>query len=295
MEDFSSWSVGRLKAELCSRGLSTAAIEKNELVDRLMKSSAAPVPPRPPRGAADQEPCASKGSPKSSNNDPEVERVLACNPSDFYKILGVDRSEPKIDAALKKAYRRLALRLHPDKNRFSSPYFSEFERISFLFKFTLFSLFSRQFNNSANGADEAFKRISAAFATLRDFKSRKMYDFCGGGTGGGGSTAGNQRGSERGGHHSGGFRGGGASFRDKDAEDLYRAFFGGGGDDEEAGPAEGSSAIVARVHGVIALGKRLGKTFWRNPWALVTLLSVLASLVSVVESINEIIGKAWGS
>lgn len=60
-----------------------------------------------------------------------------------YEVLGVARDAD--DAVLKRAYRKLALRLHPDRNH-------------------------------APGADEAFKRVSSAFVTLSDPARRAHYD-----------------------------------------------------------------------------------------------------------------------
>jgi len=62
---------------------------------------------------------------------------------DYYEILGVDRSASKDD--IKKAYRKLALQYHPDKNK-------------------------------EKGAEEKFKEISEAYAVLHDDEKRKMYD-----------------------------------------------------------------------------------------------------------------------
>ena len=56
---------------------------------------------------------------------------------DFYKILGVSRSAT--DDELKKAYRKLALKYHPDKNK--DP-----------------------------GAEDKFKEIAEAYETLSDGK-----------------------------------------------------------------------------------------------------------------------------
>ncbi|ORZ27753.1 hypothetical protein BCR41DRAFT_331442 [Lobosporangium transversale] len=62
---------------------------------------------------------------------------------DFYKVLGV--SKDATDADIKKAYRKLALQMHPDKN-------------------------------GAPGADEAFKIVSKAFTVLSDPQKRAIFD-----------------------------------------------------------------------------------------------------------------------
>lgn len=62
---------------------------------------------------------------------------------DYYDILGVDHSATKDD--IKKAYRKLALKYHPDKNK-------------------------------EKDAEEKFKEISEAYAVLYDDEKRKMYD-----------------------------------------------------------------------------------------------------------------------
>lgn len=63
---------------------------------------------------------------------------------DYYKVLGVDKKAP--DDEIKKAYRKLALKYHPDRN---------------------------QGNKSA---EEQFKQISEAYAVLGDAEKRKQYD-----------------------------------------------------------------------------------------------------------------------
>lgn len=74
----------------------------------------------------------------------DIERIKNCK--DYYELFGVkkDASENEI----KKAYKKLALQFHPDKN-------------------------------SAPGASDAFKTIGHAFAVLNDPEKRKQYDLYG--------------------------------------------------------------------------------------------------------------------
>jgi len=67
---------------------------------------------------------------------------------DYYKVLGVARDASQ--AEITKAYRKLALKLHPDKNQ----------------------------DNKAK-AEEDFKIVSEAYSTLSDQEKRKTYDVCG--------------------------------------------------------------------------------------------------------------------
>lgn len=78
---------------------------------------------------------------------------------DYYKILGVAKTATDDD--LKKAYRKLALKYHPDKNR-------------------------------TPGAEERFKEIAEAYEILSDKKKRQVYDQFGeeGLSGGGAGSAG---------------------------------------------------------------------------------------------------------
>src|SRR5438045_4720978 len=64
--------------------------------------------------------------------------------ADFYGVLGVDRGASDDD--IKKAYRKLAMTYHPDRN------------------------------NGAKEAEERFKEISEAYDVLRDPQKRAAYD-----------------------------------------------------------------------------------------------------------------------
>ncbi|TFK62999.1 DnaJ-domain-containing protein [Pluteus cervinus] len=120
-----------------------------------------------------------------------VKRVRACKVTEYYEILSVQRECE--EGEIKKAYRKLALALHPDKN-------------------------------GAPGADEAFKMVSKAFQVLSDPQKRAVYDRSGGdpesrfggrspdsGFGGGGTT-----------FNGGNFEG------ELSPEELFNMFFGGG-------------------------------------------------------------------
>ncbi|XP_023245707.1 dnaJ homolog subfamily B member 12-like [Copidosoma floridanum] len=73
-----------------------------------------------------------------------IKRINKCK--DYYEILAV--SKDATDSDVKKAYRKLALHLHPDKNR-------------------------------APGANEAFKAVGNAAKILMDPEKRKQYDLYG--------------------------------------------------------------------------------------------------------------------
>ncbi|XP_049337662.1 dnaJ homolog subfamily B member 14 [Astyanax mexicanus] len=74
-----------------------------------------------------------------------VQKIKRCK--DYYEVLGVGKEANEEE--LKKAYRKLALKFHPDKNQ-------------------------------APGATEAFKKIGNAYAVLSNTDKRRQYDLTGG-------------------------------------------------------------------------------------------------------------------
>ena len=148
---------------------------------------------------------------------------MAAN-KDYYSVLGVASSASADE--IKKQYRRLAKKYHPDTNK------------------------------SDAGAAEKFKEISEAYGVLGDAEKRKQYDDMRrlgafGGFGGGG------RGAARpgaGGHAGGPFGGGapgagGATFDFGDIDigglgglgDIFSSMFGGGRAGARRGPEQGQS------------------------------------------------------
>ncbi|KAL2175371.1 uncharacterized protein P884DRAFT_271642 [Thermothelomyces heterothallicus CBS 202.75] len=133
-----------------------------------------------------------------------VLRIRRCHPTAFYEILELQKT--CTDSEIKKAYRKLSLLTHPDKN-------------------------------GHEHADEAFKMVSRAFSVLGDKEKREKYDrygtdpdsrfasaqaqaaqnpfagFSGRTAGGGG----------------GGGAGGGWGAEEISPEEMFARFFGGGG------------------------------------------------------------------
>ncbi|KAE9602278.1 hypothetical protein Lal_00049627 [Lupinus albus] len=106
----------------------------------------------------------------------------------YYEILGLEKNCTVED--VRKAYRKLSLKVHPDKNK-------------------------------APGAEEAFKAVSKAFQCLSDEESRKKYGLSGedGSVFEGRATR--TRGHHQHHHHHGFYQG------DVDAEEIFRNFFSG--------------------------------------------------------------------
>ena len=121
---------------------------------------------------------------------------------DYYSILGVQRNSSQDE--IKKAYRKLAMQYHPDRNPGNTE------------------------------AEEKFKEINAAYECLGDEKKRQMYDQVGhqgytqGGRGGGGMRPEDIFASVFGEEFSGG--------------DFFSSFFGGGGR-RRNGPEKGQDYL----------------------------------------------------
>lgn len=85
------------------------------------------------------------GERNCGQEDVELIRQIKRN-QDYYEILGVERTSTV--EQIRKAYRKLSLKVHPDKNK-------------------------------APGSEEAFKKVSKAFKCLSDDDSRRQYDHVG--------------------------------------------------------------------------------------------------------------------
>jgi len=132
---------------------------------------------------------------------------------DYYEVLGLSRGSSEAD--IKKAYRRLARKLHPDVNP------------------------------GDKGAQKKFQEVQEAYEVLRDAEKRRAYDRFGhAGPGGGFDPAAASAGA--GGF--GGFPGGASGFEGfqfqsgGDLSDLFGNIFGGGGRRTPSQPEKGEDA-----------------------------------------------------
>lgn len=122
---------------------------QNRLEQAIERANPNPIPP------SKVSPSSSKPSPKMREEEQPavreptaemlaaVKRIRQLRGKSHYEVLGLDHSCDEVQ--IKKSYRKLALRLHPDRN-------------------------------FADGAGEAFKRVGQAFMTLSDSKKRAYYD-----------------------------------------------------------------------------------------------------------------------
>jgi molecular chaperone DnaJ len=131
---------------------------------------------------------------------------------DYYETLGVPRGIS--DGDLKKAYRKLALKYHPDRNK------------------------------GDESAAERFKEVSEAYEVLSDTEKRKVYDQYGHdglrGQGFGGASAQHARDIFESFFGGGGGGGGGL-------DSMFEGLFGGGGGRRSNGPRRGTHLRVV-VH-----------------------------------------------
>jgi molecular chaperone DnaJ len=124
---------------------------------------------------------------------------------DYYEVLGLKKGAA--EAEIKKAYRKLARKYHPDVNP------------------------------GDKSAEDKFKELSEAYEVLTNKEKKENYDRFGhAGSGGGQGGQGGYGGFSGGPFGQGGY-GGAESF---DFSDVFGNIFGGGGQKQRRGPAKGS-------------------------------------------------------
>lgn len=125
---------------------------------------------------------------------------------DYYEVLGLKKGASADE--IKKAFRKAAVKYHPDKE----------------------------------GGDEAkFKEVSEAYEVLKDSEKRQRYDQFGHAGVGGGAAAGGMGGNPFEGFGGFGGQGGGFDFNfgGGDFGDIFSQFFGGAGQNAQQGPVRG--------------------------------------------------------
>ena len=127
---------------------------------------------------------------------------------DYYEVLGVSKSASADE--IKKAYRKLAMKYHPDRNP------------------------------GDQSAVDKFKEASEAYAVLSDDQKRKIYDQYGH------AGLNSQFGGGGGNPFEGGFGGGGFGFDfgNIDLGDLFGSFFGGGRSRGGSGVRKGADKVI---------------------------------------------------
>uniref|UniRef100_A0A3P9LXK8 DnaJ (Hsp40) homolog, subfamily C, member 18 n=1 Tax=Oryzias latipes TaxID=8090 RepID=A0A3P9LXK8_ORYLA len=169
------------------------------LIDAILRNGSCAPPETshvpPPSGwrdgdMDDQEQRSINSDEKKTYTEEQRQGVLRIkNCKDFYEILGISKNAS--DEDLKKAYRKLALKFHPDKN-------------------------------FAPGATDAFKAIGNAYAVLSNAEKRQQYDQFGDASAA--STPSQHSGHTRPGH----YRSFNRDFEaDISPEELFNIFFGG--------------------------------------------------------------------
>ena len=128
------------------------------------------------------------------------------NKRDYYEVLGVEKNAS--DAEIKKAYRKLAMKYHPDQNP------------------------------GDKTAEEKFKEVNEAYEVLSDADKKARYDQYG--------FAGvDPNFNPNAGNPFGGFGGGGGGFGFGDLGDIFGDFFGGGASSSARrnGPSKGQNVV----------------------------------------------------
>ncbi len=128
---------------------------------------------------------------------------------DLYEILGVEKKAT--DAEIKGAYRKLALKWHPDKHK------------------------------GEKEAETKFKEINSAYEILSDKKKRQQYDTFGSAGGAGGFGGGGAGAAGFDGFDFSNFSGGGGA---SNFADIFESFFGGGMNGGGGGRRSGGSGAM---------------------------------------------------